>query len=554
MSMATIARKSSAPAAVKGKFDAEVDVIAIGSGVAGLATALFSRWHGNDVLVLEKANRLGGTTRKAAFWYWVPNNAAMRAAGIKDPKKDCIAYMARLSRPEVYDPKAPKFGMPAWDYAQYEAIYDNASTATELLSKKGALEYRHCDFVPDYWAELPEDKAPKGRVLLPKGARESMSDGGEVAIETMSAAAKRDGVDIRTNHRVQRLIKNSAGEVIGVEADTPKGKKRFFARKAVVFCTGGFTHNAELRKNFQAVPIYGGCAANSNEGDFVYIAGAVGAQLRNMNYAWMCPIVFEKAMARDPELIGTFSPSGDSMIYVNKEGRRVANEKLAYNEMAQTFFQWDGAKSEYPNLLLIAVWDQRSQDHSASDEYGRFIVPPGTSDKHVIKGATLAALSEAIGERLERYKKATGGLSLAPDFEKTLASSIERFNGFASGGRDFDFHRGERQVELLFNGNVAPSPSAPNPTMFPISDEGPYYAALLTGGNLDTKGGPKTNVAGQVVDDQDEAIPGLYGVGNCVASASARAYWAGGATIGPILAFAHLAAAAAHKERKKRAK
>ena len=552
--MATIARKSSAPAAAKGKFDAEVDIIAIGSGVAGLATALFSRWQGNDVLVLEKAGRLGGTTRKAAFWYWVPNNAAMRAAGTKDPKKDCIAYMARLSRPEVYDPKAPKFGMPPWEYAQYEAIYDNASTATELLSKKGALEYRHCDFVPDYWAELPEDKAPKGRVLLPKGARESMSDGGEVAIETMSAAAKSDGVDVRTGHRVQRLIKNSAGEVIGVEADTPKGKKRFFARKAVVFCTGGFTHNVELRKNFQAVPIYGGCAANSNEGDFVYIASTVGAQLRNMNYAWMCPIVFEKAMARDPELIGTFSPSGDSMIYVNKEGRRVANEKLAYNEMAQTFFQWDGAKSEYPNLLLIAVWDQRSQDHSASDEYGRFIVPPGASDKHVIKGETLAALSQAIGERLECYKKVTGGLALAPDFEKTLASTIERFNGFAAGGRDFDFHRGERQVELLFNGNVAPSPSAPNPTMFPISEQGPYYAALLTGGNLDTKGGPKANVAGQVVDDQDEPIPGLYGVGNCVASASARAYWAGGATIGPILAFAYLAAAAAHKERKKRAK
>ena len=552
--MATIARKSSAPAAAKGKFDAEVDVITIGSGVAGLATALFSRWHGNDVLVLEKAGQLGGTTRKAAFWYWVPNNAAMRAAGTKDPKKDCIAYMARLSRPEVYDPEAPKFGMSAWEYAQYEAIYDNASTATELLSKKGALEYRHCDFVPDYWAELPEDKAPKGRVLLPKGARESMSDGGEVAIRTMSAAAKRDGVDIRTGHRVQRVIKNSAGEIIGVEADSAKGKQRFFARKAVVFCTGGFTHNIELRKNFQSAPIYGGCAATSNEGDFVYIAGAVGAQLRNMNYAWMCPIVFEKAMARAPELIGTFSPSGDSMIYVNKEGRRVANEKLAYNEMAQVFFRWDGAKSEYPNLLLIAVWDQRSQDHSASDEYGRFIVPPGTDDKHVIKGATLGALSKAIGERLARHKKVTGGLELAPDFEKTLGSTIQRFNGFASGGRDFDFHRGERQVELLFNGNVAPKPSAPNPTMFPISEEGPFYAALLTGGNLDTKGGPKTNVAGQVVDDQDEPIPGLYGVGNCVASASARAYWAGGATIGPILAFAHLAAAAAHKERKKRAK
>ena len=552
--MATITRKSAAPAAAKGKFDGEFDVIVVGSGIAGLATALFSRWHGNKVLVLEKASQLGGTTRKAAFWYWVPNNAAMRAAGTKDPKKDCIRYMARLSRPEMYNADAPRLGMPEWEYSQYEAIYDNASTATELLSKKGALEYRHCDFVPDYWAELPEDKAPKGRVLLPKGARETMSDGGEVAVKTMSAAAKNDGVDIRAGHRVQRVIKNAKGEIIGVEADTAKGKKRFFARKAVVFCTGGFTHNVELRKNYLSAPVYGGCAALSNEGDFIYIASTVSAQLRNMNYAWMCPIVFEKAMARDPGLIGTFSPCGDSMIYVNKEGHRVANEKLAYNEMAQVFFQWDGARSEYPNLLLIAVWDQRSQEHSASDEYGRFIVPPGTDDAHVIKGATLAALSEAIGERLARYAQVTGGLKLAPDFEKTLAASIQRFNGFAASGRDFDFRRGERQVEHLFNGAVAPSPSAPNPTMFPISEEGPFYAALLTGGNLDTKGGPKTNVSGQVLDDQDKPIAGLYGVGNCVASASARAYWAGGATIGPILAFAHLAAAAAHKERKKLAK
>jgi 3-oxosteroid 1-dehydrogenase len=550
----SIARKSSAPAAAKGRFDAEVDVIVVGSGIAGLATGLFSRWHGNKVLILEKASQLGGTTRKAAFWYWVPNNAAMRAAGMKDPKKDCLRYMARLSRPELYNPKAAKLGVPEWEYAQYEAIYDNASTATELLSEKGALEYRHCDFVPDYWAELPEDKAPKGRVLLPKDARESMSDGGEVAIRTMSAAAKRDGIDIRAGHRVQRLIRNSAGEIIGVEADGAKGKKRFFARKAVVFCSGGFTHNVELRKNYLSAPIYGGCAALSNEGDFVYIASAVGAQLRNMNYAWMCPIVFEKAMARDPSLSGTFSPSGDSMIYVNKEGRRVANEKLAYNEMAQAFFQWDGARGEYPNLLLIALWDQRSQDHSASDEYGRFIVPPGTDDSHVIKGADLAALSAAIGKRLARYASATGGLTLAPEFEKTLAETIRRFNGFAASGRDFDFKRGERQVEQLFNGSVAPSPSAPNPTMYPISEQGPYYAALLTGGTLDTKGGPKTNPSGQVVDDQDKPIAGLYGVGNCVASASARAYWAGGGTIGPILGFAYLAAAAVHKERKKAAK
>ncbi|MGO4832110.1 FAD-dependent oxidoreductase, partial [Rhizobiaceae sp. 2RAB30] len=488
--MPSIARKSAAPARRRA-FDVEADIVVVGGGAGGLASALFSRWHGNSVVLLEKADELGGTTKKAAFWYWVPNNRHMREIGIEDRKEDCIRYMARLSRPEAYDPGHSTLGMSQWEYDSYAAIYDNASPATELLAEKGALEYRHCDFVPDYWAELPEDKAPKGRVLLPKGARESMSDGGEVAVRTMSDRARADGVDIRTGHRVQRTVLDEDGRVIGVETDRADGKTiAFRAAKAVIFASGGFTHDVTLRKNFLSVPVLGGCAARSNEGDFVHIGAAAGAELRNMNYAWMCPIVLEKALADDPGLIGTFSPSGDSMIYVDRNGRRVTNEKLAYNESAQAFFAWDPARSEYPNLVLVAIWDGRSQQHSASDEYGRFIVPEGVDDRHVIKGATLAELSGNIRSRVKKLAGRIGGMAVSEDFEKNLAATIERFNGFARDGKDLDFRRGERQVELLFNGPAAESPVAPNPTMFPISGEGPYYAALLTGGNLDTKGGP----------------------------------------------------------------
>jgi 3-oxosteroid 1-dehydrogenase len=549
--MSMVARKSAAPVR-QSTFDVETDLVVVGGGAGGLASALFSRWLGNEVVLLEKASELGGTTRKAAFWYWVPNNKHMQAVGIEDRRDDCIRYMARLSRPEAYDPDHPRFGMSQWEYDSYAAIYDNASPATELLAEKGALEYRHCDFVPDYWAELPEDKAPKGRVLLPKEARDTMSDGGEVAIRTMGAKARADGVDIRTGHRVQRTIIGDSRVVVGVEADTASGETvRFKARKAVIFASGGFTHDATMRKNFLSVPVFGGCAARSNEGDFVHIGAAAGAELRNMNYAWMCPIVLEKALADDPTLIGTFSPSGDSMIYVDKTGRRVTNEKLAYNESAQAFFTWDPVKSEYPNLVLVAVWDERSQKHSASDEYGRFIVPEGAASSHVMKGATLAELAKHIRERIKTYASCIGNMVIAEGFEANLKATIERFNGFAQAGRDLDFHRGERQVELLFNGPAAENPTAPNPTMYPISDQGPYYAALLAGGNLDTKGGPVTNRDGQVLDHTGAPIVGLYGVGNCVASASARAYWAGGATLGPILAFAHLAAKAANAEQRR---
>jgi 3-oxosteroid 1-dehydrogenase len=267
-----------------------------------------------------------------------------------------------------------------------------------------------------------------------------------------------------------------------------------------------------------------------------------------MNYAWMCPVPLEKAVARDPDLSGMFSVAGDSMIFVDKRGLRVANEKLPYNELAQTFFRWDPVTGTYPYLVLIQIWDQRAQDHSASDEYGRLIVSPGADDAHVIKGGTLAELAARVAERLARYERVTGGLRLSEDFLPNLEASIARFNELAAKGVDDDFHRGERAVQLLFNGGVKEEPGRINPTLWPISDTGPYYAALVTGGTLDTKGGPKTTADGQVVDDMDRPIPGLYGVGNCVASASAQAYWAGGATLGPIISLAYRAALAASAE------
>ena len=67
-------------------------------------------------------------------------------------------------------------------------------------------------------------------------------------------------------------ISSTTARVIGVEADTADGKTvRLKARKAVIFATGGFTHDVELRKNFLSVPVFGGCAARTNEGDFVHI-------------------------------------------------------------------------------------------------------------------------------------------------------------------------------------------------------------------------------------------------------------------------------------------
>jgi len=540
-------RQSAAPVEAA-SFDAIADVVVVGGGGGGLPTALFSRWHGDEVILLEKADELGGTARKAAFWYWVPNNRALLAAGLTDPEDDYLRYVARLSRPTLYDPDHPTLGLPDNEHAALRAIYESASPATELLASRGALPYRHVPEAVDYWGHLPEDKTPTGRVLIHTDAKETMADGGQHSIRSMTEAALRDGVDIRTGHRVQRLVVDR-GRVVGVQATDADGNHvTVLARKAVVFATGGFSHDAELRRNHLHLPLASGCAAITNEGDFVRISAPLGSQLRNMNYAWMCPVSLERSVRRDPNLIGSFCVAGDSTLFVNKYGDRPANEKLPYNELAQAFFTWDADKAEYPNLVMIQVWDQRSHTHSADTEYGRLIPPPGADDSHVIVADTLDELAQNIERRLDEYRFATGGLRLDQDFLTHLVASIARFNEFARTGEDLDHHRGTTPVQLMFNGAVGAGSPHPNPTMHPISDTGPYYAALLTGGTLDTKGGPKTNTEAQVLDDTDRPIPGLYGVGNCVASASAGSYWAGGATLGPIIAFAYRAAAAVHAE------
>src|SRR3979411_3371691 len=74
-------------------FDETYDVVVIGSGMAGVATALAAREAGLRPILIEKADKLGGGTSFSMGGIWIGNNHLARAAGYSDCRGGGLAYM-----------------------------------------------------------------------------------------------------------------------------------------------------------------------------------------------------------------------------------------------------------------------------------------------------------------------------------------------------------------------------------------------------------------------------------------------------------------------------
>lgn len=549
-----------------GRWNHEADVVIVGAGGAALAAAVAALREGAKVVLLEAGSAPGGTTKGSGGAFWIPNNALMRAAGLEDPRDDALRYMARLSFPSLYDPAAADLGIGAHAYAMLAAYYDEAAPALATLMGVGAI---HAMILPplgnspspvsdpDYHAELPENKAPYGRVLTAITPPGAMAWPGQFLAESLVAYVTAQGGTILTGHVVSGVRQNGRGDVIGVDyvAGAEAGSVR--AKRGVIFASGGFGHAPEKLLAHLRGAVFGSGSVQTGTGVFLDLATKLGARLGNLANGYYYEAALEELVQTGGAVHNPFThcflPYGDSMVIVNKYGRRCGNEKAMYHVRAQSHFEVRG--TDQPNLVQFLIYDQAIADEPTFWPWRGCVPLPGFPAPWVIRGESLEALADGIGAKLDALRGRRSGtavvgpdVKLAPDFVATLRATLERFNAMAAVGVDADFHRGEAPIEPAWQG---PSRGGPNRTMYPLDLHGPLYAIPLGAALLDTCGGPVIGPDARVQRLDGSPIEGLFGAGNCVAGPVGQGYWGAGGTIGPALTFGFVAGRNAAREGQK---
>merc|ERR1719253_1199143 len=243
-----------------------------------------------------------------------------------------------------------------------------------------------------------------------------------------------------------------------------------------------------------------------------------------MDRIWGAQCIVEESQEKFETSSCMFICRGDSMILVNRDGRRVMNEKKPYDERARD--HWVEG-----NRFLLLVADKRCVDLYGMD-FAKSL-PGSPNSKYYIKGSSVATFAVEARKRLAKVATRAGvKFTLSDTFEKGLEETIERYNTFAKNGKDLDFHRGETpyEQEWHYGGH---SRRGKNKTMFPI-DSTQIYGVIVGPMATETKGGPKIDLQARCLKN-GRPFEGLYAAGNCSGAISGDAYWSGGVPIGSAI-------------------
>ncbi len=293
-------------------------------------------------------------------------------------------------------------------------------------------------------------------------------------IKRQLVKARQVGVTIRTKSHLQTISREKSGRVGGVTVrrgyrypDTSSGNPcRIKARKALILASGGFGNDIRFRsaQDPRLKVDIGSTNKFSATGGALREALRIGAMPVHLSWIqlgpWACPD--EKSYGVGPDFSSYIAfPYG--MIVDPVSGRRLVNELADRKVRADAILA-----AGHPCLCMV---DQHGLDASGSqiDHCLRRGVVKKFRDKN--------QLARAYGMPSDQF-----------------ADTVARFNHFVTKGSDLDFGK--------------PFPPGAKPLVQP-----PYYAMRVWPKVHYTMGGVLINPKAEVLDLNQEPIPGFYAAG-----------------------------------------
>jgi len=530
-------------------FAETVDVVVVGTGGAGFATALGAADEGLSALMIESTDRWGGSTAMSGGGMWLPNNPLMRRDGLGDSREEALEYM-RATIGDVGAATSP---------ARMEAFVDGVEDFVLTAQKHGMAFARATDY-PDYYPELPGGKVGRAleaapisgrtlgpwykslRLLMPlpiktddvwllarswstpagftRGAKvvfrilgsvvtgqKRIGIGAGLAAHFGRAVLVQGKVPLWLSSSVEGLIVED-GRVVGVEVLREGRTVRVRARRGVMLGAGGFDHNTAWRQEYQGVD--GHPSGNpGNRGRPLELAMEAGAATELMDEAWWGASIAPAGENGEPSFLVGERALPYSII-VDSQGERFANEAESYVDLGHHMLEHDRDGTYW---FII-------ESRHARRYLRTFALDPRANKAMDAAGVRVEA--RTIAELVTRL-----GLDAA-----TFRRTIDRFNGFARSGRDQDFARGDSAYDRYYGDPTV----HPNASLGPI-ERGPFIAYKLVVGDLGTKGGVVTDEHARALREDGSVIEGLYSAGNNSASVMGRTYPGPGSSIAPAVVF-----------------
>ena len=544
-------------------WDHVADVVVVGSGGGGMVAALAAADAGADAVVLEKRELIGGSTAMSGGVVWVPANPLLQADGIADSEADALTH---------FDAVVGDVG-PCSSSERRRAFVSSGPRMVRFLQDMG-VRFERCDGYSDYYSDEPGglavgrsiepvpwdgrrlgpmlaslqpglaagvglavktnevrtlahwNRSPRAfatatrvvtRTWIAKARRRTLLTNGASLIGQMLAVARDRNIPVWTECPVTDLVVDH-GRVVGVRATRNGETIAVRARQGVVLSAGGFSHNAEMRR--QAAPHRReqprwSIANPGDTGDAMQAAMALGAKTDLMAEAWWLPTPRGGKFGQSTLVDARFRPGA---IFVDAEGHRFVNEANSYMEIGRAMYERDRTARAVPCWLVFDDGYRRRYSHGLSR--------PGKLPKGLLDSGTL--------QRADTIAALAAGCGIDP---AGLEAEIERFNRGAAEGVDPDHGRGSS----AYNRAMGDPGHKPNPSLGPLR-RAPFYAVQVVPSDIGTCGGLVTDADARVIGDDDRPIPGLYATGNITATVMGRHYLGAGASIANTMVFGYRAA------------